>query len=57
MDPDETLLHVRQTIEKMRMSENPAIRMGYANEIADDIEALDAWLSRGGFLPGAWRRV
>lgn len=56
MDPNETLRLLRLTIAQMRVDENPDIRKAHADEIAEYAEALDDWLSCGGFLPAAWAR-
>lgn len=52
MDPNETLIELRQTLADMPM---------LANDLADRFEAaqelftsLDQWLSKGGFFPSAW---
>lgn len=54
MDPDETLRLLRATIAQMRVDEHPDIRKAHADEIAEYFEALDQWLSNGGFPPAAW---
>lgn len=56
MDPSETLRIIRLTIAQMRADEHPDIRKAHADELAEHVEALDEWLSRGGFLPSAWDR-
>lgn len=43
MDPNETLRRIRA-----------AIRNDETGELAELVEALDDWLSGGGFLPSAW---
>lgn len=43
MDPNETLRRLRAAFED-----------GDANGALDLFEALDEWLSEGGFLPTAW---
>lgn len=55
MDPNETLRLLRLTIVQMRVDEHPDIRQAHADEIAEYVDALDGWLSGGGFLPGAWQ--
>jgi hypothetical protein len=57
MDPNETLRMLRLTIKQMRADDNELIRKAHADEIAEYVEALDEWLSRGGFLPSAWARA
>lgn len=54
MDPNETLRLLRLTVAQMRADEHPDIRKAHADEIAEYFDALDEWLSRGGFLPEAW---
>lgn len=55
MDPNETLRLLRLTIKQMRVDEDPGVRKAHAEEVAEYFEALDQWLSRGGFPPEAWR--
>lgn len=47
MDPNETLRRLRElcALDNCRL---------FAEEIADLFEALDQWLSKGGFLPEPW---
>lgn len=56
MDPNETLRLLRLTVKQMRADEDPAVRKAHADEIAEYVEALDEWLSSGGFLPEAWSK-
>jgi hypothetical protein len=55
MDPNETLRLLRLTIKQLRVDEDPGVRKAHADEIADYFDALDEWLSRGGFPPEVWR--
>lgn len=55
MDPNEALRQLRLTIKQMRVDTDPAIRQAHADEIAEYFEALDEWLTRGGFLPEDWQ--
>lgn len=59
MDPNETLKRLRAlTVATLRIADDPpdleseAPRLAY--ELAESFEALDQWLSGGGFLPRAW---
>jgi hypothetical protein len=54
VDPNEALRLIRLTIKQMDADENPYIKAAHAEEIAEYFEALDGWLSKGGFLPTAW---
>jgi hypothetical protein len=48
MDPNETLRELRRILRA------GAWDAADAERVRELIEALDAWLSRGGFLPDAW---
>jgi hypothetical protein len=48
MDPDEVLARLRALVDK---DEWDADDMG---AMSDYFDALDTWLSKGGFLPAAW---
>jgi hypothetical protein len=58
MDPDAALRDLRAALEDAR-----AAAEGDSNDaeieawqaVGDEIEALDEWLSKGGFLPLAWQ--
>jgi len=59
MDPNETLKRLRAIVRDIQADrDDPA---GYnatttrEDEAADLVQALDAWLCSGGFLPDAWR--
>lgn len=59
MDPDETLRLIRAYIAQMRVEDGsplgePLMFVQHARDLADTVEALDGWLSRGGFRPRAW---
>jgi hypothetical protein len=47
MDPNATLAAIRELLA----SDTPDVI-----ELAELMEALDMWLSRGGFLPTDWER-
>lgn len=47
MDPDVCLAEIRAILDKPDAD-------AYA-DLAERVEALDQWLTRGGFLPAAWR--
>jgi hypothetical protein len=52
MDPDANLREIREILSesRIRYTVNPA----HVARLRELIEALDGWLSRGGFLPAAW---
>jgi len=57
MDPNQTLANLRAALTAAREAAD-----GYSNdaeieawqEVGDHVEALDSWLSQGGFQPSAW---
>lgn len=59
MDPNATLDLVRVSLaslaETARNNSDPELA-GEVEELEDAFAALDAWLSRGGFLPRDWER-
>lgn len=56
MDPNKTLQDLRKAIR--RLNDNDAVGAdGDVRILLDTAEALDGWLSSGGFLPADWRRV
>jgi hypothetical protein len=54
MDPNETLRLLRLTIAQMQVEPKNALWMAHAEEVIEYAEALDTWLSSGGFKPLAW---
>jgi hypothetical protein len=55
MNPNETLNRARELADL-------CIRQGRLDyestlELAEAVEALDSWLTKGGFLPYPWRRA
>ena len=63
MDPDETLRmirHYRAEVQRMRDAADRGVRVDRhdfnvaAESLAEYVEALDEWLSKGGFVPAAW---
>lgn len=53
MDPTANLEEQRQII--WRVMVNNIWKPGDADRLAELSEALDQWISRGGFLPGQWK--
>lgn len=59
MDPNEALKNARKAIAAMNAAderENQAAYVFAAMQLAEAFEALDNWMSRGGFAPQAWRQ-
>jgi hypothetical protein len=63
MDPNEALHHCRAALARYlkkidtidSAEELMTLEMAYAfEELADHFEALDGWMSHGGFRPSAW---
>lgn len=56
MDPNETLRRIR--ILQANYAANPVdgLTPNQVEDLIDLTEALDAWLSKGGFLPQAWMK-
>jgi hypothetical protein len=56
MDPNETLRQIRLLIRQSRVDRDPQTFIQHARDLADAVEDLDAWMSRGGFAPKEWGR-
>lgn len=59
MDPNEALKGLRRSIKNARESgelEDNEAEYAALQGVFEYAEALDEWLSRGGFLPDAWNQ-
>ena len=58
MDPDANLKEQREIVKDLIDGNDYDTDewLAMANRLADLVEALDGWLSNGGFLPLAWRQ-
>jgi hypothetical protein len=59
VDPDQALKNAREAAQRYRASnEVEGERNGSeaAFDLVDAFEALDGWLSKGGFLPEDWAK-
>ena len=58
MDPNAKLEKIRATYEPLRvmLEDTAGEDTEMVQELLDSIEALDEWLSKGGFLPKDWQR-
>jgi hypothetical protein len=56
MDPDAALEHLRTLIRQLRQTTTTEAQADLGEQIADTVDDLDQWMSRGGFAPKAWRR-
>ena len=57
MDPDETLRLLRLTIKQMQSEGHrdfAEVFIAHAEEVIEYFEALDEWLTKGGFYPQDW---
>lgn len=52
MDPNATLAEARRIVDRFV---NGGQEAGDATRLADLWEAMDQWLSHGGFVPDEWR--
>lgn len=60
MDPDVVLTRVREAVVALRAAaegDSNDAEIAAAHELADAVEGLDEWLSKGGFRPTPWRRT
>lgn len=63
MDPNQNLdeqLDIAKRIQQLADSDEPLERFAekleaLAEELADRVEALDHWITGGGFLPARWQ--
>lgn len=67
MDPNETLRIIRRDLEVVNKYRDLKDRTGgllqwqreefeaAAGSLAEGVEAMDEWISKGGFLPGEWQ--
>lgn len=57
MDPNETLRRLRDCCTEAAANLDKGYEMDAGQgELAELFEALDQWLTNGGFLPKAWER-
>lgn len=56
MDPDETLRMIRHYVALLNNAAGmrTAIMAECGENLAEYVEAMDEWLSKGGFLPKEW---
>lgn len=57
MDPDAALDVIRDCLRIVHNPDtSPEDQHDYLQELAGRVEALDEWLTRGGFLPADWAK-
>jgi len=55
MDPDQALKNARRAVAEMSsLAEGSVKHINAAEDLRTAFEALDDWLTKGGFLPGPW---
>lgn len=57
MDPTATLVSIRALVKVINESSVTYDLARYAEELADLVDGLDRWMTRGGFLPTQWRSI
>ena len=57
MDPDQALANIRALVAKISRGSSLGLerKLELAIDLAEQIEALDEWLTNGGFKPAEWR--
>lgn len=57
MDPNTALSNLRNLTAMVINTENleHSDQLDLLDSLAEQVEALDEWLTRGGFLPSAWQ--
>lgn len=56
MDPNAALSQIRRIVSKYARRGGSAMTDHDAGVLFDAVEALDGWLSNGGFLPAHWAK-
>lgn len=58
MDPDEALAACRRLAVRVAKGSSASLesKLELAQELGEQFEALDEWLTNGGFKPAEWRR-
>ena len=57
MDPNANLAEQRRLVATMLDDESESIDTGDALRLCELVQALDAWILRGGALPSDWQEV
>lgn len=56
MDPNAALEKIRDLLHTSTAYSERGLNWWESAELIEQVESLDEWLSRGGFLPEAWQR-
>jgi hypothetical protein len=56
MDPNAALKNIREAVGELRNQDDDGVLDGTSQVgfLLESVEALDEWLTKGGFLPDAW---
>lgn len=54
MDPDVALKTIRECMSLACSTDDEEVKEEALTNMMDAVQALDEWLSKGGFLPGDW---
>lgn len=54
MDPDVALAEIGDLADEILSTTDHDVHARLAPRLAERVQDLDAWLSRGGFLPTGW---
>lgn len=56
MDPNQTLSDIRELVIRIQDAEDSGADQveHVAMALAEKVNALDTWMSNGGFMPGLW---
>lgn len=57
MDPTATLIAIRALVKVIHENNDSERWEELATDLAEVAEALDGWMTRGGFLPVQWRSL
>ena len=57
MDPNATLARLLGLATMNEHAQATLEKAAIADEMSELIEALDGWISKGGFLPDRWRKA
>ena len=58
MDPNQALIDLRELVEEILVGGSAAFTWkDLAESLAEAVESMDEWISRGGFLPEDWEEL
>jgi hypothetical protein len=56
MDPDACLEEIRAKIKQINDEQDDMAALVMLPELTELVEALDEWISKGGYLPKGWTK-